>query len=29
MVAMAGGIVVAQIGFWWFQRTRKGFADVI
>ena len=24
-----GSIVVAWIGFWWFQRTRKGFADVL
>lgn len=22
-------LIVAQFGFWWFQRTRKGFADVI
>jgi lipopolysaccharide transport system permease protein len=22
-------IVISWIGFWWFQRTRKGFADVI
>lgn len=29
LLALAAGIVVAQIGFWWFQKTRKGFADVI
>lgn len=29
LIALAGGMVVAQIGFWWFQKTRKGFADVI
>lgn len=23
------GAAIAQAGFWWFQRTRKGFADVI
>jgi lipopolysaccharide transport system permease protein len=21
--------MIAWVGFWWFQRTRKGFADVI
>lgn len=29
LIAMAAGLVVAQVGFWWFQKTRKGFADVI
>lgn len=24
-----GGLLAAWLGFWWFQRTRKGFADVI
>lgn len=23
------GIVIAQCGFWWFQKTRRGFADVL
>lgn len=23
------GLVVAWLGFWWFQKTRKGFADVL
>lgn len=23
------GLVIAWIGFWWFQKTRKGFADVL
>jgi lipopolysaccharide transport system permease protein len=22
-------IVISWIGFWWFQKTRKGFADVL
>lgn len=26
---LAASIFVAQIGFWWFQRTRRGFADVV
>ncbi|SAL66502.1 ABC polysaccharide/polyol phosphate export pump, inner membrane subunit [Caballeronia arvi] len=25
----AGSAVVAWIGFWWFQKTRKGFSDVL
>jgi len=25
----ATSVVVAWLGFWWFQKTRKGFADVI
>jgi lipopolysaccharide transport system permease protein len=25
----AGSLAVAWAGFWWFQRTRKGFADVL
>ncbi len=29
LVSLAGSLVVAQIGFWWFQKARKGFADVI
>jgi lipopolysaccharide transport system permease protein len=29
LVATAVGLVVAQVGFWWFQRARRGFADVI
>jgi lipopolysaccharide transport system permease protein len=29
LIAFGVGLVVAQTGFWWFQRTRKGFADVI
>jgi lipopolysaccharide transport system permease protein len=28
-VALAAGLVVCSSGFWWFQKTRKGFADVI
>jgi lipopolysaccharide transport system permease protein len=23
------GVIVAWAGFWWFQKTRKGFADVL
>jgi lipopolysaccharide transport system permease protein len=26
---LAAAVVVAQAGFWWFQRTRRGFADVL
>lgn len=25
----AVGLAIAWLGFWWFQRTRKGFADVL
>lgn len=28
-VAAAAGLAVAAAGFWWFQKTRKGFADVL
>jgi lipopolysaccharide transport system permease protein len=28
-VSMSEGIVVCYIGFWWFQKSRKGFADVL
>lgn len=28
-LAMLVGLVMAQAGFWWFQKIRKGFADVI
>jgi lipopolysaccharide transport system permease protein len=28
-LALVAGLIVAQVGFWWFQRTRKGFADVL
>ena len=24
-----GGFVLASVGWWWFQRTRVGFADVL
>jgi lipopolysaccharide transport system permease protein len=27
--SMAAGFLVAWAGFWWFQRTRRGFADVL
>ena len=29
LVALAASFVVAFAGFWWFQKVRKGFADVI
>ncbi|SPB15836.1 ABC-2 type transporter [Caballeronia novacaledonica] len=29
LICMAGAVVVCWFGFWWFQRTRKGFADVL
>jgi len=28
-VALAMGLVLSAVGFWWFQKTRKGFADVL
>jgi lipopolysaccharide transport system permease protein len=28
-MAMAAGYMVAWMGFWWFQKTRPGFADVL
>ena len=28
-VALLIGLVIAFAGFWWFQKTRKGFADVL
>jgi lipopolysaccharide transport system permease protein len=28
-VSLAAGIAVAMAGLWWFQQTRKGFADVL
>jgi homopolymeric O-antigen transport system permease protein len=28
-VALAVGLVLSAGGFWWFQKTRKGFADVL
>ncbi|MCL2336164.1 MAG: ABC transporter permease [Firmicutes bacterium] len=28
-IALLAGLLVAWAGFWWFQRTRKGFADVL
>ena len=28
-VALLIGLVIAFVGFWWFQKTRKGFADVL
>jgi lipopolysaccharide transport system permease protein len=26
---LAVSVVVAQLGYWWFQKTRRGFADVL
>jgi len=28
-IALLAGLVIAAAGFWWFQKTRKGFADVL
>jgi lipopolysaccharide transport system permease protein len=28
-IAMVMGLLIAFAGFWWFQKTRKGFADVL
>jgi lipopolysaccharide transport system permease protein len=29
MLYSAASFAVAWLGFWWFQRTRRGFADVV
>jgi lipopolysaccharide transport system permease protein len=29
LLALAIGLAMALAGFWWFQKTRKGFADVL
>jgi lipopolysaccharide transport system permease protein len=29
LAAAAGAVAIAWLGFWWFQKTRKGFADVL
>lgn len=29
VIAWVVGFIISMIGFWWFQKTRKGFADVI
>jgi lipopolysaccharide transport system permease protein len=29
MLYAAASFAVAWLGFWWFQRTRRGFADVV
>jgi lipopolysaccharide transport system permease protein len=26
---LAGSVIIAWAGFWWFQKTRRGFADVL
>jgi len=28
-IALSASIIIAWAGFWWFQKTRKGFADVL
>jgi lipopolysaccharide transport system permease protein len=28
-IALLVGFAIAVVGFWWFQKTRKGFADVL
>jgi lipopolysaccharide transport system permease protein len=28
-IALVAGLAIGFAGFWWFQRTRKGFADVL
>jgi lipopolysaccharide transport system permease protein len=28
-LALVAGTLVSAGGFWWFQKTRKGFADVL
>jgi lipopolysaccharide transport system permease protein len=29
LAVLVVSLVVAQVGFWFFQRTRRGFADVV
>ncbi len=29
MISLVVGIAVCYVGFWWFQKSRKGFADVL
>jgi len=29
IIAMIIGIIITRAGFWWFQKIRKGFADVL
>jgi lipopolysaccharide transport system permease protein len=28
-ISLAAGAAVFALGYWWFQRTRRGFADVL
>jgi lipopolysaccharide transport system permease protein len=28
-ISLVAGLLVAYLGFWWFQKSRKGFADVL
>jgi lipopolysaccharide transport system permease protein len=28
-ISLLAGALVCQIGYWWFQRSRRGFADVL
>jgi lipopolysaccharide transport system permease protein len=28
-IALTASVIIAWVGLWWFQRTRKGFADVL
>jgi lipopolysaccharide transport system permease protein len=29
LASMAAALVLCQAGYWWFQKTRRGFADVL
>ncbi|ACV64805.1 ABC-2 type transporter [Desulfofarcimen acetoxidans DSM 771] len=29
VISLLVGLFIAAVGFWWFQKTRKGFADVL
>jgi len=29
LIALLVSLAIAFLGFWWFQKVRKGFADVI
>jgi lipopolysaccharide transport system permease protein len=28
-ISLIIGLLVCQLGYWWFQKTRRGFADVV
>jgi lipopolysaccharide transport system permease protein len=28
-ISLVIGLLICQIGYWWFQKSRRGFADVL